>query len=134
MSQDEFIGAALGLRLMTKKTVTRAAAGIVQFLLEHIAGFRGAVFFFLREDALAVGGFDELKLVAEDSTFVIAMRSHAKSRGKKFGLLKSVEIDTVDRKDMSLATLTLQFTKVLRVIAGQKLSQKDLGFWYNPDR
>jgi glycosyltransferase involved in cell wall biosynthesis len=131
---EEFIGASLGLRLQTKKFSTRVMAAVFQFLVERVAGFQGAVFFFLRDEALVIGGFDESKLVAEDSTFVFAMRKHARSRGKKFGLLKSVQITTLDRKDMSLTTLAPLLIKLLRVFAGRKVSHKELAFWYDPDR
>ena len=60
---DEYIGAALGLRLQTDKLVTKIVAAVFQFLVERLAGFQGAVFCFLRDEALAIGGFDESKLV-----------------------------------------------------------------------
>jgi len=134
MSSGDYVGGGLGLRLLSDKLVTRITIGLIQFLVERIAGIQGAVFFFWREDALAIGGFDESRLVAEDSTFAIAIRNYALTHGKKFGLLKSVEITTIDRKDTSLATMGPLALKLLRVFSGHKLTQKDLGYWYNPKR
>jgi glycosyltransferase involved in cell wall biosynthesis len=134
MSSDDYIGGGLGLRLLSDKFVTQMMVGLIQFLVGKISGIQGAVFFFLRADALAVGGFDESRLVAEDSIFAIAMQKYARARGKKFGLLKSVKITTIDRKDTSLATLGPLAFKLLRVFFGHKLTQKDLGYWYDPKR
>jgi hypothetical protein len=62
------------------------------------------------------------------------MRKHARSNGKKFGLLKSVKITTVDRKDMSLSIIAPLAVKLFRVFLGKRLTQKDLDFWYDPKR
>lgn len=133
-NDDDYIGGGLGLRLLSDKFLTRFMVGLIQFFAEQIGGIQGAVFFFLRDDALAIGGFDESRLVAEDSHFAIAMRKHARSQDKKFGLLKSVKITTVDRKDTSFATIGSLAVKVVRAFLGHKLTQKELGYWYNPKR
>lgn len=134
MKQGQHIGGGLGLRLVTDKFTVRILVNIIQFFVERIGGIRGAVFFFLKDEALAIGGFDETKLVSEDSVFAIAMKKRAKSQGKKFGLLKEVEITTIDRKDTSFATVLPLAVKLLRVFVGQKLTQDELGYWYNPKR
>lgn len=134
MAQGQYIGGGLGLHLVTDKLTTRITVAAIQFLAERIGGIRGSVFFFLRDDALSIGGFDESILVAEDSVFANSMRKYAKARGKRFGLLKSVEITTVDRKDTSLAAVGPLAVKVLKAFLGHKLTQDDLGYWYNPKR
>ncbi len=134
MSQGQYIGGGLGLRLVTDKMLTRILVVFIQFFVEHVGGIRGAVFFFLKDDALGIGGFDETKLVAEDSTFAIAMKKRAISQGKKFGLLKDVEITTIDRKDTSIAAVGPLAVKLLRVFMGHKLTRDELGYWYNPKR
>ena len=88
MAEGEYVGGGLGLQVLSSKITARIAVPIVQFIVERIGGIQGAVFFFLREEALAIGGFDESKLVAEDSAFSNALRKHAQAKGKKFGLLK----------------------------------------------
>jgi glycosyltransferase involved in cell wall biosynthesis len=134
MSDGRHIGGGLGLQIVSKKSVVRIVVPILQFFIERIGGIQGAVFFFLKEDALAIGGFDESRLIAEDSIFSIAMRRHAKLKGKRFGILKQVIIQTVDRKDTSLATLASLAFKLLRVFLGEKLTRKDLAYWYAPRR
>ena len=134
MSGGKHVGGGLGLRVLTDKILLRAAASNVQGLTERLGGIRGAVFFFLKEDALAIGGFDETKLVAEDTTFAQAMHKRAHSRGLKFGLLKDVEITTNDRKDTTVLGLLKMAPRVWRVYRGGVVSASELGYWYDPKR
>ncbi len=134
MSQGRFIGGGLGLKLLTNKRTVRIVVEMIQFVVERIGGIRGAVFFFLRDEALAIGGFDESKLVAEDSAFAIAMRKRARNQGKKFGLLKEVEITTIDRKNTSLAAVAPLAVKLFRSFLGHKLTSDQLDYWYRPKR
>lgn len=134
MSAGGHVGGGFGLRVVSEKLFTRVAAFVIQRFVATVAGIEGAVFFFWRDDALAIGGFDESRLVAEDSTFAMALRKHGALSGRRFTLLREVEITTIDRKDTTLATLLPLAWKLLRVFAGQRLTQKDLGYWYNPKR
>lgn len=42
MKDNQFIGAALGLRLQTDKLRTRILAGLFQFLIERLVGMQGS--------------------------------------------------------------------------------------------
>jgi glycosyltransferase involved in cell wall biosynthesis len=134
MRDDSYIGGALGVSLITDKRINRIVAHIIQTAVVSISGIYGAMFFFWRDAAIEIGGFPENRLVAEDSAFAIALRSHGRKQGKKFARLKSVQVGTLDRKDIRLRAIFPLIVQVIRVFAGAKQTPGDLKFWYDPDR
>jgi glycosyltransferase involved in cell wall biosynthesis len=133
--QDEcHVGAALGVKVVSVKPLNRIVASIIQTAVGAVSGIHGAMFVFRKDAALEIGGFPEDKLVAEDSAFAISMRKYGRARGMKFGLLKSVKVGTLDRKDLSLFELPALIVQVLKAFAGIKQRPEDLKFWYDPDR
>jgi glycosyltransferase involved in cell wall biosynthesis len=134
MALGTHVGGGLGLRVKSERALIRMAARAIQTFVVFVAGIEGAVFFFWKEDALAIGGFDETRLVAEDSTFSIALRKHGRTKNKKFALLKSVTITTLERKDTTLTMLAVEAVKLLKVFFGVKMTAKDFPYWYEPKR
>jgi len=134
MSRGQHIGGSLNLRLESPKLSTRLLARALQWFVLRIAGHNGAVFFFLRGEALAIGGFSEKHLVAEDSIFTQAMRARGKTIGKKFGRLPHVRVSTIDRKDSTLLKFVKIAPHVWRTYRGQEVDKKHLGYWYDPKR
>jgi glycosyltransferase involved in cell wall biosynthesis len=134
MSDERVVGAALGLRVLSDKKMNRAIASLIQGLVVRTSGILGAVFCFRRDVALEIGGFPEDKLIAEDSAFAMTMRNFAAKSGRTFGLLRSVEITTLDRKELALWQLPGLMVQAVRAFRGAHLRREDLKFWYDPDR
>lgn len=134
MESGDSIGGSLNLRLESPKLSTRLLACALQWFVLWKAGHNGAVFFFLRDEALAIGGFSEKHLVAEDSVFVDAMRARAQLLKKKFGRLSHVTVTTVDRKDSTLKGFIRTAPHVWRMYRGHDVDKKHFDYWYNPKR
>jgi len=134
MATGEYIGGSLNLRVESPKLSTRILARALQWFVLWKAGHNGAVFFFLRDEALAVGGFSEKHLVAEDSVFTDAMRARAKVIKKRFGRLSNVTVTTTDRKGSTLKGLIQIAPHVWRMYRGQEVDKKHFDYWYNPKR
>jgi glycosyltransferase involved in cell wall biosynthesis len=134
MQNERHIGAALGVRIVSTKTLNLLVGNVIQMIVSAISGIQGAMFVFRKEAALHIGGFPESRLVAEDSAFAIALRKYAQSRGEKFGLLKSVKVGTLDRKEVRLRELPTLIVQVVKAFSGAKQRPEDLKFWYDPDR
>jgi glycosyltransferase involved in cell wall biosynthesis len=134
MSSGKFVGGSLNVRLESPKLSTRLLARSLQWFVLRVAGHNGAVFFFLREDALAIGGFSEKHLVAEDSVFTNALREHGKLTGKKFGRLPHVIVTTTDRKDSTFKHFFKIAPHVWRTYRGHAVDKKHFDYWYNPKR
>lgn len=134
MARGEHIGGSLNLRLESPQLSTRLLARALQWFVLRIAGHNGAVFFFLRDEALAIGGFSEKHLVAEDSIFANAMRDRAKVIKKKFGRLPNVTVTTIDRKDSTLKGFVKMAPHVWRMYRGHAVDKKHFDYWYDPKR
>lgn len=134
MSTGACAGGSVNLRILSDKFVPRAAAFVVQTLVVAIAGINGAIFFFLKADALSFGGFSEDRLIAEDSVFAMDLRRHGKSQGKTFTFLKHVTVTTTDRKETTVAALLPLARHAWRAFHGKAVDRKHLGYWYDPKR
>jgi glycosyltransferase involved in cell wall biosynthesis len=135
MKKGETIGGAFNVELITKKKVLAVVAPLYQSLVRAVAGISGAMFFFDRDSALAMGGFREDRLVAEDSSFSIDLRAHGKSHGRKqFVYLKEVTVGTLDRKKSDLLTTIQWVSKAVQAFFGRKQEIEDLDYWYKPKR
>lgn len=134
MQEGPYIGGAFGVKVLTDKVFVKIAAFVIQTGVSWISGIQGAMFFFWREDALSFGGFSEKHLVAEDSIFANALRGHGKSAGKKFLLLKSVKVGTLDRKELPLREILPTMIKVFKAFRNAEQTTDDLKFWYDPKR
>jgi glycosyltransferase involved in cell wall biosynthesis len=134
MNDGRIIGGALGVKVISEKTLNRAVASIIQACVFNISGIYGAMFCFRREVALEIGGFPENRLVAEDSAFAINMRNYGKKHGQLFGVLKAVQIGALDRKEARLRDLPSLVIQVVKAFCGMKQAPEDLKFWYDPDR
>jgi len=61
-------------------------------------GVSAGMFWFLRRDFDAIGGFDERRLVAEDIDFARRLKAHGRKTGRRFGTLWRAPITTSCRK------------------------------------
>ncbi len=134
MKGQKYVGGAFGVKLLTNKLKVKFGAFIIQSLVEIFFGIQGAMFFFWKEAALEVGGFPEDRLVAEDSAFAILLKNHGRKIGKKFIILKSVQVTTLDRKEIGFRSAIPIIGQVIRGFAGVKQTKEDLKYWYDPKR
>jgi glycosyltransferase involved in cell wall biosynthesis len=134
MKDDRFLGAALGVKIHSSKALNRVMARWIQSIVASTSGIYGAMFVFRKHAAMAVGGFPEDRFVAEDSVFAIAMRRHAKKSGKKFGILRSVVVETLDRKETKLRDLPALAVQIIAAFLGVRQDAEDLKYWYKPRR
>ena len=135
MQKGETIGGGFNVKLITRKKILGVIAPAFQFAIRAIAGISGAMFFFDRDSALAMGGFREDRLAAEDSKFSMDLRAYGKANeGKRFVYLHHVNVGTLDRKDSDALTTLRWVRQALQAFLGRKQDVKDLDYWYNPKR
>ena len=67
-------------------------------MLRQKAALSGAMFWFRKEDWEAIGGFDESLVSLEDMDFAVRLNELGRSRGQKYGTLKSSFVVTSSRK------------------------------------
>jgi glycosyltransferase involved in cell wall biosynthesis len=135
MKKGETIGGGFNVKLLTNKKLLGAAASAYQFAIRAIVGISGAMFFFDRDSAIAMGGFREDRLAAEDSMFSMDLRAYGKSNGgKSFVYLRHVIVGTLDRKESDLRTTFRWVSQAIQAFIGRKQHIKDLGYWYDPKR
>jgi glycosyltransferase involved in cell wall biosynthesis len=135
MKKGQTVGGGFNVKLISTKRSLRIAAAFFQVLIRAIAGISGAMFFFDRDSALAIGGFREDRLVAEDSTFSMGLRAYGKANGKKrFAYLSHVKVGTLDRKDSDVLTVFRWVSQALQAFLGHKQTIEELSYWYKPKR
>lgn len=61
-------------------------------------GVSAGMFWCLRSDFDAIGGFDENLVIAEDVNFALRLKAHGKHCGKRYGTLRKAHIKTSCRK------------------------------------
>jgi glycosyltransferase involved in cell wall biosynthesis len=97
LSSGRFVGGG------TKVLPERRSAGIrATYALMEVATFvtrlGGGQFWCLRSDFVALGGFDESLLLAEDLDFARRLRTHGRRTGRRFANLRSAPIVASCRK------------------------------------
>lgn len=73
------------------------AGKLAPTMIKNRAALSGAMFWFLKEDYEAVGGFDEQLVSMEDMDFAARLNKLGQSRGQKWGTLKG-KLTTSSRK------------------------------------
>jgi glycosyltransferase involved in cell wall biosynthesis len=92
-----YIGGASGF-ILERKSIGLLATYCLGALIVLISGMDSGVVFCRREDFLAVGGYDESRLYAEDVIFLQALRRLGKKRGQKLTRLSKVKALGCTRK------------------------------------
>jgi glycosyltransferase involved in cell wall biosynthesis len=98
----------------------------------------GGLFWCLRSDFEAVGGFDESMLLAEDLDFARRLRRHGKPTGRRFTNLRSAPIIASCRKfdrfgDWHMFAMALQAREIRAAMMGTDTTWIDRYFFdFNP--
>ena len=134
MASGKILGGAFGVKVLTEKLSMKILAFIIQSVVTQVSGMSGAMFFFQKDAALKIGGFREDRLIAEDSAFAMALSALAKKDKKRFIRFPSVQVGTLDRKEMTPRLLGSILLQILQAITGRKQKSEDLTYWYDPKR
>ncbi len=127
----------------TKVLPERWSAGIrATYALVEVAVFLtrlgGGMFWCLRSDFDAVGGFDESRLLAEDLDFARRLRTHGKRTGRRFTNIRTAPIVASCRKfdrlgDWHMFAMALQAREIRAVMKGTDTAWVDRYFFdFNP--
>lgn len=134
MQTGAFVGGTVHLKMLSDRRLIQFVTFVIQAVVSRVAGINGAIFFFRRDDALTIGGFSEVRLIAEDTVFARALTAHGRTSGRKFAFLKDVIVTTTDRKNSTLRDLLPIIPHAIRSFHGRKVSIEDLKYWYDPKR
>lgn len=134
MSTGIYVGGGVRTAMQSERTVLKGLLFIVDRLILHGFGISAGMFFFWKSAASRIRGFPEEFLVAEDCVFALLLRREGRKSGLRFCNLNSVRLITRDRKKLSTGEVLGTLWHVLRQLLGRKVTQKQLSYWYDPDR
>lgn len=134
MSTGKYVGGGVRIQVRTPKLHFKIFVAFMDLITVYLVGLSAGLFFFNRELALEAGGFPEKLLIAEDLTFAKNLKKLGASRGLKYRNLRSVTIETFDRKDFSFWAILGCIWQGIRAFLGAELKREDLDYWYNPKR
>ena len=102
-----------------------------------LTGMDAGVVFCRREDFVAVGGYDETRLVAEDVAFLLAMRRLGKQRGRRLARVTTAKAIASTRKfdefgDWHFFPLLVAGSRML--LKGGDITAFAEKYWYKPNR
>jgi glycosyltransferase involved in cell wall biosynthesis len=123
----------------TKVVPERWSAGILATyamvaVTMTLTGLGGGLFWCLRSDFEAVGGFDETLLLAEDLDFARRLRAYGKPTGRKFTNQRAAPITASCRKfdrfgDWHMFAMALQVREIRAVVQGTDTAWVDRYFF-----
>jgi hypothetical protein len=137
LARPDVVGGATGV------TLERWSAGLaltfaMMLPMVWLTGMDTGVVFCRREDFEATGGYDERRRIAEDVSFLLALRRVGRKRGASLFRPRSVKAVASTRKfdthgDWHYFTtmLALPWMLLLRRGAAERLIER---YWYAPDR
>lgn len=129
------VAGATGVRL-ERMSLGLALTFITMIPMVWLTGMDTGVVFCRREDYLAVGGYDENRLVAEDVAFLLALRRLGWGRGQRLARLRGAKAIASTRKfdefgDWHYFGLMLEGVRHLRGQGGTAFTDR---YWYRPNR
>jgi hypothetical protein len=134
MESGRYIGGATRARVLSRRASVRVLGAVLEGLILAVFRVGVGLYFFRKEAALAFGGFPESLLIAEDMSFARNLKSYGRKQGLRFCNLRTVTIQTLDRKDASVREMSRVIFDGLRVYLGSKPSSETLKYWYQPKR
>ncbi|MEO6655632.1 MAG: glycosyltransferase [Pyrinomonadaceae bacterium] len=143
MSNERSIAGATGV-FLERRSIGLMATYLMMLPLIWITGMDTGVVFCRREDFDAIGGYNEDLFVAEDVTFLYALKRLGKTRGQRLTRLSGVRALGSTRKFDELGDWHYFFMipKVIMLLAQKGLrsfvKQDDVpdltNYWYRPQR
>ena len=74
------------------------AANLVPIMIREKAPLAGGMFWCLKKDFDAIGGFNEELVSLEDMDFAVRLKRHGEKTGRRYGVLPNAKIITSSRK------------------------------------
>ena len=134
MVTGRYIGGGVRLGASTNRKVFHVLVIAIDSAVTLVTGLSAGMFFFDKQAAISIGGFPEAHLAAEDFAFARKLKEDGAKNDRKFLNLHSVRILTMDRKAVSIWRNLGAFVSGIKSALGFKLSKKELGYWYDPER
>lgn len=131
-----YVGGGTRFRPERSSVGIRATVGIAAGLTT-LVGLSGAMFWCLRDDYEAIGGFDEHVRVAEDIDFARRLRAHGRRTGRRFTKLTTAPVTVSTRKfdrfgDWHMFAMALQLRQIRAASKGTDTAWADRYFFdYN---
>lgn len=97
MSSGKYIGGGTDVKLDRTSLGIFCTYCITKFPFEYILGIMVGLIFIEKKTFQELGGFDESLYCAEDSKFVLDLKSYAKKKGKKFKVITSAYVTSSAR-------------------------------------
>jgi hypothetical protein len=134
MSTGAYVGGGVRMGMRSPRLRMRMAMAIIEPVVAAAFGTSAGLFYFRRQDALAIGGFPEALRAAEDVAFAQALRAHGRASGRRYLNLRTVRILTFDRKGASLFQSLRAVWIGAKCYWGSGATERELDFWYRPKR
>jgi glycosyltransferase involved in cell wall biosynthesis len=134
MLSGKYVAGATGVRL-ERMSPGIAAAYVMMMPMVWTTGMDTGVVFCRREDFLAVGGYNENRLFAEDVQFLMDMRRLGRPRGQRLARLTSAKSIASTRKfdkygDWHYAAMLFRFG-FWYLFAPHRMNEFARGYWYD---
>ncbi|HEY3174517.1 MAG TPA: glycosyltransferase [Candidatus Polarisedimenticolia bacterium] len=137
MSSSRFVAGATGIG-MERWSAGIAATYALMIPMVWLTRMDTGVVFCRREDFVAVGGYDEARLVAEDLAFLLALRRLGRRRGQRLVRARRVKAVGSTRKFDEHGDwhyLTMMPRVAFKLLIGKAGAREAvLRYWYEPRR
>jgi glycosyltransferase involved in cell wall biosynthesis len=138
LDTGRFVGGGTAVVPERSSAGIRATIALVEVVM-FVTRLGGGMFWCLRRDFDAVGGFDESLLIAEDLDFARRLRAHGRRTGRRFTTLRSAPIVVSTRKfdrygDWHMFAMATQLRAIRAAQLGTDASWADEYFFdFNAD-
>ena len=133
LSSGDYVGG--GVRVVPERlSLGIRATYTAMELAVRVSGLAGGLFWTLRNDFEAVGGFDESQLVGEDLGFARSLRRVGRATGRKFTNLRDVPLTASCRKfdrygDWHMFAMAKDLPQIYAAVKGTDTSWVDRYFF-----
>ncbi len=134
MKTGRYVGGGVRVGVSGPRKTFKILVTTLDAAMFMVTRLSGGLFFFDKQAAIAIGGFPEGFMAAEDIAFARQLKRFGAKTGLKFLNLHTVRILTMDRKKASISQSLRAFGSGIKAYLGFKLSNQELSYWYDPDR
>jgi glycosyltransferase involved in cell wall biosynthesis len=133
LGTGRFVGGGTKVVAERQSAGIRATYAMVEVFV-RLTGLGGGLFWCLRSDFEAVGGFDESVIVAEDLDFARRLRAHGKRTGRRFTNMRTAPMVASCRKfdrfgDWHMFRMALQTREIRAAMTGSDPTWADRYFF-----